>query len=74
MSPALHWIHHSINPEHYDKNLGMKFPFWDKNVWNIFRRKSSKKILRYGVENTEYNRYNLFILLFTTMEKNISKN
>ena len=30
MSPSLHWIHHSINPEHHDKNLGFVFPFWDK--------------------------------------------
>ena len=51
MSPALHWIHHSINPNHYDKNLGMKFPFWDKLFGTYLDESHLKDIHAYGVEN-----------------------
>ena len=28
-SPAMHQIHHSIDPRHYDKNFGFVFSIWD---------------------------------------------
>jgi sterol desaturase/sphingolipid hydroxylase (fatty acid hydroxylase superfamily) len=30
MSPGMHKIHHSNNPEHFDKNLGNLFVIWDR--------------------------------------------
>ena len=71
MSPALHWIHHSINPEHYDKNLGMKFPFWDKMFGTYLDESHLKDIKGYGVENTEYNRYNPFYTYYLLPWKKI---
>lgn len=29
-SPARHHLHHSVDVEHWDKNLGLLFSFWDK--------------------------------------------
>jgi sterol desaturase/sphingolipid hydroxylase (fatty acid hydroxylase superfamily) len=30
LSPHWHQLHHSVNPKHYDKNLGLLFSFWDR--------------------------------------------
>jgi sterol desaturase/sphingolipid hydroxylase (fatty acid hydroxylase superfamily) len=30
ISPAQHHIHHSVAPEHWNRNMGMVFGFWDK--------------------------------------------
>src|SRR3569832_176490 len=30
ISPHWHQLHHSVNPRHYDKNLGLLFSFWDR--------------------------------------------
>ena len=33
-SPSLHWLHHSTNPDHFDKNFGSVFVFWDRSAPN----------------------------------------
>ncbi|PZO80284.1 MAG: sterol desaturase family protein [Mesorhizobium amorphae] len=30
LSPHWHQVHHSIDPQHYDKNFGLLFSFWDR--------------------------------------------
>ncbi len=30
LSPHWHQLHHSVDPRHYDKNLGLLFSFWDR--------------------------------------------
>jgi len=30
LSPHWHQLHHSVDPKHYDKNLGLLFSFWDR--------------------------------------------
>tara|TARA_B100000963_G_scaffold31269_1_gene23147 strand:+ start:8424 stop:9506 length:1083 start_codon:yes stop_codon:yes gene_type:complete len=57
MSPSLHWIHHSINPSHYDKNFGQTFPFWDKIFGTYLDESHLKDIKAFGVENSSYNKY-----------------
>lgn len=57
MSPALHWLHHSDNPKHFDKNFGSKYTFWDK-LFNSYLDESHLKDLKgYGVNKTQYNKY-----------------
>ncbi len=57
MSPACHLIHHSNNPDHFNKNFGNKYPFWDK-LFNTFLDESHlDNIYGYGVENTQYNKF-----------------
>ena len=52
ISPAMHQIHHSVAPHHYNKNFGFIFSFWD---W-IFRTRyipSEKEELVFGLANGE---------------------
>jgi sterol desaturase/sphingolipid hydroxylase (fatty acid hydroxylase superfamily) len=44
MSPALHKVHHSDNPEHFDKNLGNLFVFWDR-IFGTYHDVSSRPII-----------------------------
>ena len=60
MSPCLHWIHHSQNVEHYDKNFGQRFTFWDKMFGTYLGEEHVKEILGFGVLNSEYNKHNPF--------------
>ena len=36
ISPAQHQIHHSRQPEHYDRNLGFMFAFWDWTAGTLY--------------------------------------
>ena len=60
MSPSLHWLHHSTNQDHYDKNFGMIFSFWDRLFGTYMDESNIKNINGYGIHNTIYNRYNPF--------------
>ena len=60
MSPSLHWIHHSSNPDHYDKNFGMIFSFWDRLFGTYLDESNIKNIPGYGVNKSIYNKYNPF--------------
>ena len=57
MSPSLHWLHHSSNPEHYNCNLGQIFPFWDQLFGTYKDETHLKDISSFGVPNTEYNKH-----------------
>ena len=57
MSPSLHWIHHSDNPEHYDKNFGTSLPYWDRLFGTYLGEEHIKDISGYGIESTDYNKY-----------------
>ena len=59
ISPFQHQIHHSENPEHYNKNLGSKFAFWDLMFGTLV---ISKKVtnLKFGLGN-ENDDYDTFI-------------
>ena len=73
MSPSLHWIHHSDNPEHYDKNMGFVFPFWDKLFGTYLDESNLNNISSYGVEGSQYNSYHpvysFFILPIIKIKK-----
>lgn len=36
LSPAHHRLHHSAEPEHWDKNFSAIFPFWDRFARTLF--------------------------------------
>ena len=57
MSPALHWLHHSSNPKHYDCNFGQYFCFWDR-IFNSYLDESNLNDIKgFGVPGTEYNKF-----------------
>ena len=64
MSPSLHWLHHSSNPDHYDKNFGMIFSFWDRLFGTYMDESNIKNINGYGVYNSVYNKYNPFYTFY----------
>ena len=57
MSPALHLLHHSNNPEHYNCNYGTKYVLWDKVFGSYLNESNLVNIKGYGVKNTQYNKY-----------------
>jgi sterol desaturase/sphingolipid hydroxylase (fatty acid hydroxylase superfamily) len=54
VSPRFHLVHHSMKPEHFDKNFGVVFSFWD----DLFRTRytGADSISTYGVTGNYFNR------------------
>ena len=55
ISPFQHQIHHSNNPEHYDKNMGSKFAIWDWLFGTLVKSKDVTKKLRFGLGEEDIN-------------------
>ncbi len=77
MSPTLHLLHHSANPEHFDKNFGQFITLWDKFFGTYLDESNLKNIKEFGVKNTQYNKYHplyaVSLLPFTKISKRIKK-
>ncbi|MCB9996580.1 MAG: creatininase family protein [Rhodospirillales bacterium] len=54
ISPAQHQIHHSADPRHWDKNMGLIFAFWDKMFKTLYVPRGYEK-LTYGISRKEPN-------------------
>ena len=50
LSPAHHQIHHSTNPIHFDKNLGLCLGIWDWLFGTLYVPGSKREKLSFGVE------------------------
>ncbi len=48
VSPAQHQIHHSSDPKHFDKNMGLIFSFWDGLFGTLYIPRTYEK-LKYGL-------------------------
>lgn len=48
VTPSHHRVHHAINPEYLDKNLGQIFIFWDK-LFGTFQEELPDKPCVYGI-------------------------
>ncbi len=57
VSPAQHQIHHSADPKHFDKNMGLIFAFWDGLFGTLYVPKGFEKI-NYGLNKAEPNPFN----------------
>lgn len=73
ISPVQHQIHHSDKPEHYDKNLGSKFAFWDWIFGTLIRSKQVKK-LHFGLGKKDNQNYASFLQNLLNPFKNILGN
>lgn len=62
LSPAQHQLHHSIAPQHYDKNMGVVLACWDRlfNSWHV----SERKAIKFGVNDLCPNEHRLMHLLW----------
>ena len=54
ISPAQHQIHHSADPKHFDRNLGLVFSIWDQLFGTHYRAKSYEP-LTFGLSRAEPN-------------------
>jgi sterol desaturase/sphingolipid hydroxylase (fatty acid hydroxylase superfamily) len=50
LSPAHHQIHHSTNPVHFDKNLGLCLGIWDWLFGTLYVPSRKREKLSFGVE------------------------
>lgn len=57
VSPAQHQIHHSSDPKHFDKNMGLIFAFWDGLFGTLYVPKHYEK-LTYGLSRDNPNPFN----------------
>ena len=57
VSPAQHQIHHSADPKHFDKNMGLIFAFWDGLFGTLYVPKGFEKIT-FGLNKAEPNPFN----------------
>ncbi|MCM2352410.1 MAG: sterol desaturase family protein [Pseudobdellovibrio sp.] len=48
ISPKQHQIHHSTNPEHFDRNFGVSLSVWDQ-LFKTYTSASNVKKLRFGL-------------------------
>ena len=58
ISPFQHQIHHSINPKHFNKNMGSKFAIWDYIFGTLVHSESTTRI-KFGIpkEDLKYNSF-----------------
>jgi sterol desaturase/sphingolipid hydroxylase (fatty acid hydroxylase superfamily) len=56
ISPAQHQVHHSKSPEHYDKNFGHIFSFWDKLLGTLYLPKFEER-MEFGIDDDEAYEY-----------------
>jgi sterol desaturase/sphingolipid hydroxylase (fatty acid hydroxylase superfamily) len=49
ISPAMHQIHHSDNPKHYDSNMGGSLSVWDRMFGTIYYAKDPAEVTGYGI-------------------------
>lgn len=56
ISPFQHQIHHSDNPEHFDKNLGSKLAIWDYLFGTLIRSKEVNQI-HFGLSKNDENNH-----------------
>lgn len=65
MSPSHHWVHHSKDPTHLNKNFGTVFVFWDKLFGTFADVDHDMAVaLVYGVDGCRYESQNLLIDYF----------
>jgi sterol desaturase/sphingolipid hydroxylase (fatty acid hydroxylase superfamily) len=58
ISPFQHQIHHSVQPKHFNKNMGSKFAFWDYIFGTLVLSQSTSRI-KFGIpkEDLKYNSF-----------------
>ncbi|HMV45287.1 MAG TPA: sterol desaturase family protein [Leptospiraceae bacterium] len=69
LSPASHQIHHSKDPKHYNKNMGVIFAFWDRIADTLYIPQEKEKI-QFGLPDENASDYrNLFFIFFKPFYK-----
>jgi sterol desaturase/sphingolipid hydroxylase (fatty acid hydroxylase superfamily) len=56
VSPHVHHLHHSSEPQHFDRNFGVVFSFWDRFFETYLDEKVGLGELRFGLEKLPLSR------------------
>ena len=72
-SPALHQIHHSDQPRHFDKNFGRIFVIWDWVIGTLYIP-TERETINYGLYGGEHLEYDGVWQLYSLPFKKIAKN
>lgn len=56
VSPAQHQVHHSVEPEHYDKNFGIIFSFWDNFLGTLYLPAHDERV-KFGLEEQDMEQF-----------------
>jgi len=70
-SPALHHIHHSKNPKHYDKNFARIFTFWDRLAGTLYIPEDQEE-LEFGLAEKDQKELSTVWQLYATPFRNVS--
>ncbi len=71
-SPALHLIHHSVDPKHRDKNFAFTFTIWDRLAGTLYMPDESEKhTLVLGVGDGEERDFQTVWQLYATPFRNL---
>ncbi len=74
ISPAQHQIHHSIAPQHWDRNLGAAFAIWDWLFGTLYVPRGREKIV-FGLANEEHKEFrSLWSLYMRPWQRNLRSN
>ncbi|WP_340122049.1 creatininase family protein [Methylobacter svalbardensis] len=73
ISPAQHQIHHSAAPQHFDKNLGFTFAFWDGLFGTLYVPKVKETII-FGLGAEENEKFSTFWSLYLMPFMNLYDN
>ena len=59
VSPAHHQIHHSTNPQHFNRNYGSCLALWDWMFGTLYVPGKEKEKLSFGAEQDEYQAHTI---------------
>lgn len=65
ISPAQHQVHHSKSEDHYDKNFGHIFAFWDRFLGTLYCPKFEER-MEFGIDDSELPEYRSLFGLYVT--------
>jgi sterol desaturase/sphingolipid hydroxylase (fatty acid hydroxylase superfamily) len=65
LSPAHHQIHHSVDPAHYNRNLGSFLAIWDWIFGTLSIPQQQSPHLRFGIAESRENPHRISALLIT---------
>ncbi|MEL6373288.1 MAG: sterol desaturase family protein [Pseudomonadota bacterium] len=71
-SPALHLIHHSANPKHFDKNMGFIFTVWDRIAGTFYQPSDDERhTMSYGLGPEEQHEFRSLKGVYWTPVRNV---
>jgi len=62
--PHYHQLHHSIAPQHWDKNFGLMFAFWDR-LFGTMMAPEPEEEFEFGLTDNEHREYRSWLKLYT---------